>query len=55
MTELETSDPARQLRAELKEWEKAFAAANDGRKASREDIKTASEIGQYEQIRPDIS
>ncbi|KAL1958503.1 hypothetical protein VTO42DRAFT_4367 [Malbranchea cinnamomea] len=27
------------LRAELKEWERAFAAKNGGRKASREDIK----------------
>ena len=33
------------LRLELKEWEKAFAEANDGRKASREDIKRHPEIG----------
>ena len=33
------------LRAELKAWEKAFAAANDGRKAEREDIKKNPAIG----------
>ncbi|EEP81336.1 predicted protein [Uncinocarpus reesii 1704] len=32
------------LRAELKEWEKAFAEANGGRKASREDIKNDPSI-----------
>ncbi|KAE8153976.1 DNA replication regulator sld2 [Aspergillus avenaceus] len=32
------------LRAELKEWERAFAAANEGRKAGRNDIKQAPEI-----------
>jgi len=33
------------LRGELKIWEKAFSAANDGKKASREDIKKNVEIG----------
>ncbi|KAL1968201.1 hypothetical protein VTN77DRAFT_2036 [Rasamsonia byssochlamydoides] len=32
------------LRAELKQWEKAFAAANGGRKAGRDDIKQDPEI-----------
>lgn len=33
------------LRQELKSWEREFAAANDGRKAGREDIKQHSIIG----------
>lgn len=33
------------LRAELKEWERAFAAQNGGRKAGRNDIKKVPEIG----------
>lgn len=33
------------LRAELKEWERAFADANGGRKAERSDIKKVPEIG----------
>ncbi|KAH1311885.1 DNA replication regulator sld2 [Aspergillus fumigatus] len=32
------------LRAELKEWERAFAAQNGGRKAERKDIKKVPEI-----------
>ncbi|KAL8840230.1 MAG: hypothetical protein Q9170_001437 [Blastenia crenularia] len=32
------------LRLELKEWEKTFAAANEGKKAGREDIKQNPEI-----------
>ncbi|OJJ48668.1 hypothetical protein ASPZODRAFT_50108, partial [Penicilliopsis zonata CBS 506.65] len=32
------------LRAELKEWERAFAAANGGKKAGRDDIKKVPEI-----------
>ncbi|KAL9581702.1 MAG: hypothetical protein Q9212_003741 [Teloschistes hypoglaucus] len=32
------------LRQELKEWEKSFAASNEGRKAEREDIKQHAEI-----------
>lgn len=33
------------LRLELKAWEKAFATAHQGQKASREDIKQHPEIG----------
>jgi hypothetical protein len=33
------------LRHELKEWEKQYAAANNGRKAGREDIKKDPAIG----------
>lgn len=33
------------LRQELKEWEKSFAASNEGRKAGRQDIKQHPEIG----------
>lgn len=33
------------IRGELKIWEKQFAAENQGRKASREDIKHNPEIG----------
>lgn len=36
---------ATDLRAELKEWERAFAAANGGRKAGRQDIKSNPDIG----------
>ena len=35
------------VRAELKSWEKSFAAANEGRKAGREDIKKNPEIGWF--------
>lgn len=37
---------AKTLRLELKEWEQSFAAANQGRKAGREDIKQHPHIGQ---------
>lgn len=33
------------LRLELKAWEQAFAAAHQGRKAARHDIKQCPEIG----------
>lgn len=33
------------LRQVLKEWEKSFAAAHNGRKAGRDDIKQHPEIG----------
>lgn len=36
---------AKRLRLELKEWEQSFAAAHQGRKAGREDIKQHPEIG----------
>lgn len=48
MADLDTSEIVAlsgSLRAELKEWERAFAAANEGRKAERNDIKQAPEIG----------
>jgi hypothetical protein len=35
------------LRAELKEWEHAFATKNEGRKAGREDIKREPDIGSF--------
>lgn len=38
-------DASNKLRLELKQWENAFAAANGGRKAGREDIKQHPEIG----------
>lgn len=37
--------PCQKLRLELKEWEKAFATANGGKKAGREDIKQHPDIG----------
>ena len=36
----------KRLRLELKQWEQSFAAAHEGRKAGREDIKQHPEIGQ---------
>lgn len=44
---LNSSDvaPSATLRAELKEWERAFAAENGGRKAGRNDIKQNPSIG----------
>jgi hypothetical protein len=33
------------LRTELKEWERAFAAANGGRKAGRDDIRKDEVMG----------
>ncbi|KAF9892966.1 DNA replication regulator sld2 [Aspergillus nanangensis] len=38
------TDQSTALRAELKEWERAFAAANEGRKAGRSDIKNVPDI-----------
>ncbi|EKD15022.1 uncharacterized protein L3040_003779 [Drepanopeziza brunnea f. sp. 'multigermtubi'] len=47
------------LRGELKIWEKAFSAANEGKKASREDIKNNPEIAgkykEYNKIRDTLS
>ena len=40
------------LRAELKEWERIFAEANNGRKAEREDIKRDLDIGMYAYQQP---
>ncbi|KAL2835036.1 DNA replication/checkpoint protein [Aspergillus cavernicola] len=44
ITVSESVTHATTLRAELKEWEREFAAANEGRKAGRDDIKRAPEI-----------
>lgn len=41
----ELAQTSNALRGELKIWEKAFSAANEGKKASREDIKKNVEIG----------
>lgn len=41
----EIATHAATLRAELKEWEREFSAANGGKKAGRGDIKQAPEIG----------
>ena len=38
------------LRNELKTWEKAFANANEGRKAGRDDIKNDPQIGMLHRI-----
>ena len=38
-------DRLSKLRKELKEWERAFSAAHEGRKAGREDIKQHPDIG----------
>lgn len=43
----ELSKRSTTLRLELKSWEKEFAAANNGQKASRDDIKKNSDIGEY--------
>jgi len=34
------------LKGELKAWEREFASANNGKKASREDIKNNPDIGE---------
>lgn len=44
------SNTAGTLRAELKDWERSFAAANDGRKADRSDIKKDPTIGMIASI-----
>jgi len=43
-------EQANHLRQELKEWEKSFAAANQGRKAERDDIKAHPTIGTAPEI-----
>lgn len=45
-TSIENDTLAKRLRLELKEWEQSFAAAHQGRKAGREDIKQHRDIGQ---------
>ncbi|KAL3482424.1 DNA replication/checkpoint protein [Aspergillus californicus] len=44
VTILENAAHAATLRAELKEWEREFAAANGGKKAGRGDIKSVPDI-----------
>ncbi|PVH87934.1 hypothetical protein DL98DRAFT_648838 [Cadophora sp. DSE1049] len=55
----ELTETSNALRGELKIWEKAFSAANDGKKASREDIKKNTEIAakykEYNKIRDILS
>jgi hypothetical protein len=41
----EVAAQAVNLRADLKTWEKAFASANGGKKAGRDDIKQNPDIG----------
>jgi hypothetical protein len=41
----ELTERSNTLKVELKVWEREFAAANNGTKASREDIKNNPEIG----------
>lgn len=42
----ELSKRSNSLRLELKQWEKEFTSANNGQKASRDDIKKNPEIGE---------
>ncbi|KAL2072402.1 hypothetical protein VTL71DRAFT_11745 [Oculimacula yallundae] len=55
----ELTETSNSLRGELKIWEKAFSAANEGKKASREDIKKNIEIAakykEYNKIRDILS
>ena len=44
----ELLERSQNLRVELKEWERAFAAANNGQKAGRHDIKKNGSIGMNE-------
>lgn len=44
---VEVASRARDLRVDLKTWEKEFASTHDGRKAGREDIKQHPEIGKW--------
>lgn len=37
---------ALKLRQELKDWERAFADAHDGRKPTREEVKKDAKIGE---------
>lgn len=39
------TEKSQSLRSDLKSWEKGFAANNEGKKASREDIKQNPAIG----------
>ncbi|KAI9791803.1 MAG: DNA replication regulator sld2 [Piccolia ochrophora] len=52
-------EKSRVLRSELKDWEKSFAAQNDGRKAGRDDIKQnpsiAAKYKEYNKLRDILS
>ena len=43
----ELTEKSNALRIELKKWEKEFASASNGQKASRDDIKANPDIGTY--------
>jgi DNA replication regulator SLD2 len=43
----ELQERSNSLRLELKLWEKNFASANNGQKASRDDIKKNPDIGKF--------
>ncbi|KAI5299190.1 hypothetical protein KEM55_002465 [Ascosphaera atra] len=45
MTNAVQGEELQTLRTELKEWEHAFSAANEGRKPSKDDIKKDPTIG----------
>jgi DNA replication regulator SLD2 len=47
----ELTERSNSLRVELKIWEKNFAAANNGKKASRDDIKKHPDIGNIYKLR----
>ncbi|KAE8450022.1 hypothetical protein EG329_007161 [Mollisiaceae sp. DMI_Dod_QoI] len=55
----ELTERSNDLRIELKSWEKEFAAANSGKKASRDDIKQNSDIAakykEYNKVRDILS
>jgi DNA replication regulator SLD2 len=46
----ELTERSNTLRVELKIWEKNFAAANNGKKASRDDIKKHPDIGKISEL-----
>lgn len=48
----ELTERSNTLRVELKIWEKKFASANNGQKASREDIKKNPNIGIFPPFSP---
>lgn len=41
------AEQSKAIRKDLKSWEKTFAASNNGKKASRDDIKQHPEIGTH--------
>ena len=50
MNNMEFEQRCNALRLDLKTWEKKFSAANDGRKAGREDIKADATICMHARI-----